>query len=98
MTIGKLGKENTFTYLLSNDTFIIDYVDQIKKVSIANKSEIDGSVIGDIGHKINGKSPTALPINFGESITITPYAEAVVLDGIIITAPLGCELKILIQY
>lgn len=97
MPFAQLGKGKTWTYLLTNDSLVIAYGDQVKKVSIANNSAVDGSVIGGSGFTIGGFPSTSVPIAQGEGLTVTPADIAVVLDDITITAPLGCTLKIVAQ-
>jgi hypothetical protein len=83
----------TFTYTLTNGSFVIAENDGLTRVSIYNSSATAGTVTG--AKVVNGISSTALSIAEGVTVTIIA-GNANSLDGITITSPNGtCDLEII---
>lgn len=71
-------------------TIIADY--GVKLISILNNTAIDGSVEGQ--QRLGGIDSDPITIGQSESVTFSGW-EASVIDGLVITAPAGCTLKII---
>ncbi len=97
MGLTEIGREKTFTLVLTDDVFTINYSDQVLKVSVTNVSAVNGSFDGGDTGKIDGKASMPVPIVQGGIVTDSAGIIGGILDGIIITAPPGCTLYILIQ-
>ena len=89
-SIATTNAQSTFTYQLTEDTFEIGASDGLTRVSIFNGTAVNGTVAGD--RIVNGLSGS-LTIEENETVTIVADP-AKVLNGITITAPASCTLKI----
>jgi len=85
--------DDVFTGDLTNGTLVITSSMGIKKVSVFNSGATVGTVTG--AKSLGALSSSALNVAEGSSVNITSTEEANVLDGVTITAPVGCTLSII---
>lgn len=83
-----------FTYELTNDSITIVESMGVKQISVYNGTATDGTVLGT--RKLGALASSALTVNQGKTVGAVAN-EGSVIKNLVITAPLGCTLEIMVQ-
>ena len=89
-SLSTINSQDTFTYELTNDTFIITSADGINKLSVYNGSAVSGTVAG--AKIVNGITGSITLAQYEAATIVADNAKT--LNNITITAPASCTLKI----
>jgi hypothetical protein len=84
-------KSNVFTAEITNDSITITESMGVRMLSVYNPTATAGTVTGT--QKLEDITPSPINLEEGETYTVASI-EASVLGEVVITAPVGCTLKI----
>lgn len=87
-------QSKVFTKELINDVFIVTEEMGVNQISIFNNTAVVATVLGSA--RLGSYASSAINIEEGETITLKAV-DASVIDGLTITSPSGCTLKIVAQ-
>lgn len=82
--------QDTFTYELTDGSFVITYSDGVNKLSVYNGSAVAGTVAGS--KVVNGITGSITLAQYESTTIVADNAKT--LNNITITAPASCTLKI----